>query len=312
MGYESNMNIISKEEYESMEKTIYPVYNESNIYITKQNIQNMLKRGGIEDEISESSLSQWQKAFVHNSYCENNDDLYKNEKFYGVLNEEDRIKNPNILPLQPDSSESYEWLGDGILQAVMAHYLYNRYNDQQEGFLTKLRSKMVKTETLSKLALALRFDKFVIISKHIEIICRGRKNNTILEDAFEGFIGAMMCEFGKDDKARGFDKCYTFIVNMMEKYIDITQMIIHDDNYKDQLMRYFHKNFGGKLPRYELKDTINIKGDNNVVTRRFHMVIYDLDGKLIGSGIQKSKRDAEQQAAREALKQYGITNAYIQ
>ncbi len=292
------------------EKSVYPIYNESNIYVSKENIQNMLKRGGITDEISDIDI--WQKAFVHNSYCKNNDDLYKNEKFYGRLDEEDRVKNPAILPLQPESSESYEWLGDGILQAVMAHYLYNRYKSQQEGFLTKLRSKLVKTETLCKLAFALRFDKFVMMSKHIEIVCNGRRNNTIMEDAFEGFIGAMMCDFGKDDKSVGFDKCYTFIVNMMEKYIDITQLIIHDDNYKDQLMRYFHKNFGGKLPRYELKEVINVVGENNIITRRFHILVYDTEGKMIGSGIQKNKRDAEQHAAKEALKQYGITNAYVQ
>jgi ribonuclease III len=306
MGYDSNVKIFNNDD-KSM--TFHPIYNESNIYITKQNIQNMLKRGGIEDEISD--LSIWQKAFVHNSYCENNDDLYTNQKFYGVLNDEDRVKNPLILPLQPESSESYEWLGDGILQAVMAHYLYNRYYDQQEGFLTKLRSKLVKTETLSKLAIALRFDKFVIMSKHIEIVCNGRRNNTILEDAFEGFIGAMMCDFGKNDKSKGFDKCYTFIVNMMEKYIDITQLIIHDDNYKDQLMRYFQKNFSGKLPRYEQKEVLIVQNENNIQTRRFHMVVYDLEGKIIGSGIQKSKRDAEQQAAKEALRQYGIMNAFV-
>lgn len=309
MGYDSNLKVITQEEYEKMEKNIYPVYNESNIYVTKQNIQNMLKRGGIEEEISDLSL--WQKAFVHNSYCENNEELYKNEKFYGVLNEEDIINNSQIIPLQSESSESFEWLGDGILQAVMAHYLYNRYYDQQEGFLTKLRSKLVKTETLSKLALHLRFDKFIMVSKHIEIVCNARKNNTILEDAFEGFIGSMMCDFGKNDKARGFDMCYKFIVTLMEKYIDITQYIIHDDNYKQQLMIYFQKNFDGKLPVYKDVETINVKNEQGIVTRRFKVNVYDINGKLIGSGTQKSKRDAQQQAAKAALNKFGISGNFI-
>jgi ribonuclease-3 len=309
MGYESNLKVISKEEYEKMEKNIYPIYNENNTYVSKQNIQNMLKRGGIEEEISDLTL--WQKAFVHNSYCENNEELYKNEKFYGILNEEDIINNPEIIPLQPESSESFEWLGDGILQAVMAHYLYNRYYDQQEGFLTKLRSKLVKTETLSKLALHLRFDKFIMVSKHIEIVCNARKNNTILEDAFEGFIGSMMCDFGKNDKAHGFDMCYKFIVTLMEKYIDITQYIIHDDNYKQQLMIYFQKNFDGKLPVYKDVETLNVKNEQGIVTRRFKVNVYDINGKLIGSGTQKSKRDAQQQAAKAALNKYGISGNFI-
>jgi ribonuclease-3 len=301
--------VISEEEALSVEKKIFPIYNESNIYVTSQNIQNILRRGGIEEEIGD--LGVWQKVFVHESYASSNDELVRNEKFYGILNEEDRVRNPEIMPLQPESSERMEWLGDGILQGVIAHYLYSRFTDQQEGFLTTLRSKMVKTESLSKIALALKFDRFIILSKHIEIVCNGRRNHEILEDAFEAFLGAIMIDLGRGDYKRGFDLCYRFIITIFERYLDITQLILHNDNYKDQLMRYFQRTFRGKLPRYEMKRVINVKNEETgIVTRRFHMVVYNLEGVQIGSGIDKSKREAEQKAAKEGLLHYGATSEF--
>jgi dsRNA-specific ribonuclease len=96
----------------------------------------------------------------------------------------------------------------------------------------------------------------------------------------------------------------------MEKYIDITTMIVYDDNFKDQLMRYFQKNYEGQLPRYELKETINVKNNDGIITKRFHMVVYNIEGEIIGSGIQKNKRDAEQSAAKEALSYYGIVHKF--
>jgi dsRNA-specific ribonuclease len=155
------------------DKKIYPVYNENNFYITKEIIQSILKKADINIKIN--NLNLWQQAFIHKSYCKNNDFL-KNEKFYGNIDAFD-IENSDykhIMRLQDDSNEVIEWLGDGIIQSVVAIYLYQRYNNQREGFLTKIRSKLVKTETLSKLALALHFDRYLIISKHIEIICNGR------------------------------------------------------------------------------------------------------------------------------------------
>ena len=245
-------NDLSDSEYEfddKFEKKIFPVYNENNFYITKEIIQSILQKGNIHKEINDIQL--WQQAFIHKSYCKNND-FKKNEKFYGnidaiSLNDD---KHKNIMPLQDDSNEVLEWLGDGIIQSVSAIYLYKRYNKQREGFLTKIRSKLVKTESLAKLALSLNFDKYLILSKHIEIICNGRKNARILEDSFEAFIGAMFNYFGLKNESEGFNICSTFIINTMEQNIDITDLIMNDDNYKDQLMRYYQKTYGGIFPKY--------------------------------------------------------------
>jgi len=289
-----NMNI--------QEKKIYPVYNESNIYINKEIIHSILRKGNINHEIN--NIDIWQQAFIHKSYCKNND-FKKNEKFFGCLDGINEHKN--VMPLQDDSNEVLEWLGDGILQSVAAIYLYKRFKTQREGFLTKIRSKLVRTETLSKLALYLNFDKYLIVSKHIEIICNGRKNSRILEDSFEAFIGAMMNYFGE---AEGFAICSTFIINIIEQKIDITELIINDDNFKDQLMRYYQKKYNGKFPIYEQKTLITSVNDNGVTNKRFHMFVRDNDNNIIGEGKARSKKEAEQQAAKAALMHFGISNGF--
>ena len=292
-----------------IEKKIYPVYNENNFYITKEIIQSILQKGNINREVN--NLNIWQQAFVHKSYCKNND-FKKNEKFYGSIdsiNINDN-KNINILPLQNDSNEVLEWLGDGIIQSVAAIYLYKRFKNQREGFLTKIRSKLVKTESLSKLALYLGFDKYLIISKHIEIICNGRKNSRILEDCFEAFIGAMMNVFGAKNEEEGFSVCNTFIINIIEQKIDITELIINDDNFKDQLMRFYQKKYNGKFPIYEQKTIITTTNENGIQSKKFHMFVRDNDNNIIGEGIARSKKEAEQKAAKAALMYFGISNGY--
>ena len=293
----------------SGDKKIYPVYNENNFYISKEIIQNILKIGGIDKEIN--NLELWQQSFIHKSYCINND-FKKHEKFYGNIDSINitEKKYKDILPLQEDSNEVLEWLGDGIIQAVVAIYLFNRYKTQREGFLTKIRSKLVKTESLSKLALALNFDKYLIISKHIEIICNGRKNARILEDSFEAFIGAMMNEFGALNKEEGFNICSKFIITVIEKTIDITELILNDDNFKDQLMRYYQKMYNGKFPIYEQKNIITTISDNGIANKKFQMFVRDTDNNIIGEGIARSKKEAEQKAAKAALMHFGISNGF--
>ena len=73
----------------------------------------------------------------------------------------------------------------------------------------------------------------------------------ILEDSFEAFIGAMMEDFGVEKEEYGFKIIYKFLINLIENKIDITALILNDDNYKDQLMRYFQKKYNGKYPEYE-------------------------------------------------------------
>jgi ribonuclease-3 len=302
---ESSENLVQSD---TIEKKIYPVYNDNNFYINKEIIENILKSSNINIPIK--NLKIWQQAFVHKSYCVNND-FKKNEKYFGCIDSININENKHIIPLQEDSNEVLEWLGDGILQSVIAIYLFKRFSTQKEGFLTKIRSKLVKTETLSKLALSLNFDKYLIISKHIEIICNGRKNARILEDSFEAFIGAMFNDISyNSSEEEAFKVCSKFIIYMMEQKIDITELIITDDNFKDQLMRYYQKIYNGKFPKYEQKEVITTVNAEGITNRKFHMFVRDIDNKIIGEGVARSKKEAEQKAAKAALMHFGISNGF--
>ena len=214
-----------------------------------------------------------------------------------------------VIDIQEDSNEVVEWLGDGIIQSVVACYLRRRYPDQDEGFLTKLRSKLVKTEALATMAKFLGFGEFIIMSEHVEKACNGRNNSRILEDAFEAFVGVLAEDFGIDEQSRGYLLCTKFVISCIESSIDITELIMKDDNYKDQLMRYFQRMFNGQLPKY-CEEKKEESEQPTTGGRIFYMYVLDTEGKKIGSGYAKSKKEAEQRAAKYALYQYGIRNGY--
>lgn len=304
------MSVISKEtsENEIFEiidgKKIYPVANENNFLISKSEVQDILLKGGIKDEIK--NLQLFQKAFVHESY-KSGSDFEKEMKFYGNINGLSFNENQNILKLQPESSEKFEFVGDGHIQSVVGRYLWLRFPNEDQGFYSKKRSKLVKTEGLSKLASSLNFDKYLIISKHVEIVSSGRKNAKYLEDAFEAFIASIFEEFVKEQSVGvAYQKVHDFIVSLLHTYIDWTEIIFEDDNFKDQLMRYFQKEFGGRYPKYEQLSVENNVSSAGISNRKFHTCVKDINGNIIGEGVAKAKRESEQKAAENALKHYGM------
>tara|TARA_A100001015_G_scaffold250725_1_gene289307 strand:+ start:248 stop:1204 length:957 start_codon:yes stop_codon:yes gene_type:complete len=286
------------------DKKIYPVYNISNFLISNDEIKDILSKGKIDEDIYD--LKIWQQAFVHKSMFKGSD-FNKNKKYFGNIDGLKLDESDELLGLQDESNEVLEWLGDGFIQSIIALYLYERYPGNNEGFLTRIRSRLVKTETLSKLALALNFDKYMIVSKHVEIICNGRRNAKLLEDCFEAFLGSMIQVYKKNlGMGKAYEIVNKFLINVIQNNIDITELILKDDNFKDQLMRYFQKEFDGKYPIYEQLGVENNVSNTGVSNRKFHTCVKDLDGNIIGEGVAKSKRESEQKAAENALRFFGV------
>lgn len=279
------------------------VYNKNNSLIQKKDIIAMLKKGNSRNRIKD--LSIWQRAFVHKSYSKNT----KKKNKYTTYDPNDNA-NGEYIEIKERSNERLEWLGDGIIQAVMADYLWNKYEYQDEGFLTKTRSKLVKTKTLSQLAIFLGMQPFIMMSQYVEEECKGRNNARILEDTFEAFIGAMYIDFSRKDKGKGFNVSRDYIINVMEQVVNIEEIIKEDTNYKDQLMRYYQKTFDGAYPKYYENNTnyVNNYQSNYSHNKKFHMYVKSPKGKIIGKGFGKSKKEAEQYAARAALKYYKVLN----
>jgi len=254
-------------------------YNLKNVLLTENDILNILKSLTIQN-IKITNLDLYQRAFVHKSYCEMKD-------------YEEYIKPEEAIPLFKVSYETLEFIGDSFLGNIIANYLYQRYfisHKEEEGFLTKLKIRFVCGEQLAYLSKCLGFDKYMIISKHIDESCDGRNNTNFLEDTLEAFIGALYHDTGD------FKLVERFIIACIEKYIDFSDTILRDNNYKDQILRYLQHNYQ-VYPTYQCE---KIKEDNIYLCK-----IFKGDEHIeTGSGISKKK--SEQDASRRALIKYCV------
>ena len=273
---------------------IYNVHNKNNKLVTKSFINKILSNFGIKKKVR--NLDIWRRAFIHKSYCVHRKKVFKNEAF------DFPVDGYEYIPLQEKSCETLEWLGDGIIQSVTAQYLWKRFPDQNEGFLTKTRSKLVRTETLARFSRYLKLKKYILLSQYMENICNARDNPKSLEDAFEALIGAMSEDLG-DTPAQSYKICYKFIVTIIERVIDFTELIQKDDNYKDQLMRFYHQKFNGVNPTYE-----NLLVDASKKIKIYTEVVRHLEDRsiIIGKGTARSKKEAQQIAAKAALRYHKV------
>jgi len=249
-------------------------YNSKNILLTEGDVLDILQSLNITN-IEITNLHLYQRAFVHKSYCEMKD-------------YEEYIRKNDDLPLFKVSYETLEFIGDSFLGNIIANYLYERYfisHGQDEGFLTKLKIRFVCGSQLAHLSKCSGFDKYMIISNHIDEACDGRNNSNILEDIFEAFIGALYQD------TNDFTLCEKFIINTIEKYVDFSDTILWDNNYKDQILRYFQHNYK-VFPTYK---TDKIEGDNTYICKLYK------DKEHIETGEGISKKKSEQDASRRAL-----------
>lgn len=163
-------------------------YNLNNKLITPEDVNKILLNCGIESKIN--NIEPYILAFSHKSYCKKNEIEQKEEI-------EIADKPNESLELMTYSNERLEFLGDSIISSVIADYLYKRYTNQDEGFLTRLRTKLVNGISLGNFAKLIGLTEFMLISRHVEERCNGRDNLRILEDCFESFIGAVYLDFNQ-------------------------------------------------------------------------------------------------------------------
>jgi len=254
-------------------------YNPKNVFITETDILNILKKLNIPN-FKINNLEYYQRAFVHTSYTE-------------LKDYEEYDKPDNVMSLYKISYETLEFIGDSFLGNIIANYLYKRYfenHNQDEGFLTKLKIRFVCGEQLAYLSKCLGFDKYMIISKHIDDKCSGRSNSNILEDVLEAFIGALYHDSGD------FKIVERFIINTIEKYVDFSETILKDNNYKDQILRYLQHNYK-VYPTY-----VTDKCENKNI---YICKIYK-EKEYIETGEGNSKKKSEQDASRRALIKYCV------
>lgn len=263
-----------------------------NKLITKSDVENILEKGGITN-IKIQRIELYRRAFTHKSYVKVDD---TNTSYNEILQDDD------IVDLQKESNERYEFLGDTVIGHTVCEYLYNRYYYKDEGFLTRLKTKLVDRKRLAVFARYLELQKFILMSNHMENI-HGRNTDKILEDIFESFICALNLEFG-------FELCRDFITHILEKNVNFAELLYIDENYKDRLMQHLQQR-GYQAPIYS---KLVVLGPTNkrtfimqtwVKKKNYNNSSNDKDDKrLAGTGIGYSKKAAEQIASRNALKKF--------
>lgn len=278
-------------------------YNNKNILLNEKNLVEIFKNNGL-DGIKFKNINLYRVAFVHKSYC-----TMKNHDF-----DKSNANCPgDCLPLQDMSYERLEFLGDALLGMIVASYLYNRFPDQNEGFLSKIRTKIVNGKMLGYLSVKVGFPKYAIISKQVEE-SGGRDNYKIMEDIFEAFIGAIYMDYQLDEdmplmpehiklepmSGAGFYMAEQWIIYIIENYLDMTELITTKNNYKDMLVSHMHHQLQDVPKFYEL----NIATRDNA--KIFTYCIKDRNNAVIATATGLTKKEAENNSAKEALKHYGI------
>ena len=189
------------------------------------------------------------------------------------------------------SNERLEFLGDSILNLVIAEYLYGEFDSLPEGDLTKLRSRLVSGAALVQHAAEIQLDRFLLLSTSADSALK-RGSSTLLADAYEAMIAAIYLDGGMS-AARDF--IYRHIITHTRR----DELMLSDKNYKSMLLELVQSK---KLssPKYV---TVHEEGPNHARTFSVDVMV---NGVKHGTGEGKSKKEAEQNAAREALEILGV------
>ena len=187
--------------------------------------------------------------------------------------------------LGTESYERLEFIGDSVINFVVAKYLFDAFPTADEGFLTKVRTRLVCSKTLAEFSRNLGLGQFVIMNERA--LRQGWNTNTrILEDVFESLIGALYLDLG-------LHTAKTFLISVIERFMNAHDLLT-ETNYKDILMRYVQSK-GAPLPEYRASQPSASIFDVSV----------DIEG-FEGRGRDSCKKGAEQLAARCVLIRLGV------
>jgi len=186
------------------------------------------------------------------------------------------------------NNERLEYLGDAVLGTIVAEYLFKKYPNSDEGFLTKMRSKIVKRQSLNKIGDKMGLD--VLLAEYNTT----RLSRSMLGNAVEALVGAIYLE-------RGYEQTLRFVVRkMLRNYVNIHDLERFDDNYKSQLLEWCQKN--GQTISYKLLARYKFEKRD-----RFKVAVM-IDGEKVATADDFNKKSAEQMASVRAMVTLGIVD----
>ena len=189
-----------------------------------------------------------------------------------------------------ECNERLEFLGDSVLSLVVSDYLFDKFASKAEGELTKIRASLVCTKSLSGFANHISLGSYLFLGKGEELT--GRTNVKILENAFEALLASIYLDSqGKDDVAR-------FLIPIIESEINNSSYDANTD-YKTTLQQFIQANGNDRIQYCCINET----GPDHDKTFEVEVKI---NSNVVGCGKGKTKREAEQNAAKEALMLFDV------
>jgi ribonuclease-3 len=198
------------------------------------------------------------------------------------------LSHRSIKDTPDENNERLEYLGDAVLSAIVADYLFKRYPYKGEGFLTEMRSKMVNRQQLNDIALKMGLKKITLFNKFDNAL----KASQIFGNTLEAVIGAIYLD-------KGYKKTHEWVLKqivLQHMFVDDLELI--DINLKNKLIGWASKN--GKSLSFELAEE-KLEGNRRVFTMNAV-----LDGEVLSQGRAHNKKDASQIAAQIAIEKLGV------
>lgn len=194
--------------------------------------------------------------------------------------------SPSDKAYAMQNNERLEYLGDAVLGTIVAEYLFRKYPNANEGFLTKMRSKIVKRKSLNKIGDKMGLD--MLLSEYNQT----RLSRSMLGNAVEALVGAVYIE-------KGYVGTKNFVVNkVLRNYVDVHELELYDDNYKSQLLEWCQKN--GHTVSYKLLARYKFEKRD-----RFKVAVM-VNGNKVATADDFNKKSAEQTASEKAMVVLGI------
>jgi len=280
-------------------------FNKVNKLLTKNTIQNILKKFGIFQNIN--NLDLYQDAMVHESYTIS--------KIKTICSRDNVkiVKNPDgCVLLRERSYERLEFLGDAVIENIIVSYLYRRYPDQREGFLSSMKMNLVNRITLGHLAKIIGLNEYLVIGRTLDDLQNARDEDKILCDVFEAFIAAIYLDFNNDKhgflssfiSGAGYQVAELFLINLIEdehSQLDITTFILDDRNYKNKIIKLI-KRVHKYNPVFKVAKSDISKTGEQIITVQ---LTNPNTKEVIGEGKGQNMKKAEQDASKNTLIKMG-------
>jgi len=182
------------------------------------------------------------------------------------------------------NNERLEYLGDAVLDAILSDYLFENFPDANEGFLTKIRSRIVNRDVLNQLALSMGIDNILVSN-----ISSAHPTKNLYGDAFEALIGSVFLD-------KGFKKTKKLFINkVLSKYLDLKVIVSTDNDYKSLVFEWVQKHKSNLIFTYKEEYDFNLK-------KSIFSTTLFIDKEELGEGHGSSKKEAEQEASSQAWK----------